>query len=531
MPSDEYSARQMKLQNERKDMLDRKLTYPSTDAPQTNSKNLVPSDEYGARQMKLLNERKDMLDRELTYPSTDAPQTNSKNLVPSDEYSAKQMKLLNERKDMLDRELTYPSTDAPETNSENLVPSDEYSARQMKLQNERKDMLDRKLTYASTDALQTNSKNLVPSDEYSARQMKLLNERKDMLDRELTYPSTSTDALQTNPENLVPSDEYSARQMKLLNESKDMLDRKLYEASGNMSSSGFTSNTYVKTKRRVSFQDNRKTGVFTNVTNDMKKETGDEKDSLLSVKLKSVENGPKETVSVNKSRRGSLVREKRSYTEEKAMPAINSSSRKGPLKKEKRFVGKKSIPAVRNKSGVKRASLNNKTNLNKDKVKHATSNVMQNAHVKLDEDGTKNGVPSECRFTETSECLSKISQSWMKIRKAILAERQTTEAKLKQYMNNSDSETIGTKGCDPEKLLAALCANDGEEPSIVNPGDKHSSILDTPFKNSMLDQDSSLNISLPFTRQMRVLNQQQGKVTSKERKTGIEQPKTKPELM
>jgi hypothetical protein len=40
-------------------------THPSTDSLQINFENLVASDEYSARQMKLLNERKDMLDRKL----------------------------------------------------------------------------------------------------------------------------------------------------------------------------------------------------------------------------------------------------------------------------------------------------------------------------------------------------------------------------------------------------------------------------------------------------------------------------------
>jgi hypothetical protein len=348
VPSDEYSARQMKLLNERQDMLDRKLTYPSTDALQTNSKNLVPSDEYGARQMKLLNERKDMLDRELTYPSTDAPQTNSKNLVPSDEYGARQMKLLNERKDMLDRELTYPSTDALQTNSKNLMPSDEYGARQLKLQNERKDMLDRKLCETPDNISSSGFTSSTPPS------------------GSVLIDDRDTSLNDDNGNFIVSNYKPHRTEVSLKSQIAELVKKE-----------SEYSNTYTRRSRREPFHENGSKGVITNLIANTKKETGDWKDSLVSAKLKSTENGLKEGMSVNKSIRGLLLKEKRNSTEERCMPAINSSSRMGPIKREeKHFVGKISTPAVRNKSGVRGASLNNKINLDTDNVKHAVSNVV-----------------------------------------------------------------------------------------------------------------------------------------------------------
>jgi hypothetical protein len=103
--------------------------------------------------------------------------------------------------------------------------------------------------------------------------------------------------------------------------------------------------------------------------------------------------------------------------------------------------------------------------------------------VPSDEDGTKNGVPSEYRFAEGSEYLSEISQSWIEVQSTSLAERQVTEAKLKQVMNNAD---LGD--CDQKKQLAALnAASDGEVPSIINPGNKNSSIIDILHNNYMSD--------------------------------------------
>jgi hypothetical protein len=443
------------------------------------------------------------------------------------------------------------------------MPSDGYNARRIKLQNKRKDMLGRKL------------------DET------MINETDDMSSSGLTSPTPSSSGLNDDTDTDLMDENASIqpysfgtvyRPRKSANtEPARKLSQDKRKSTGNCSVDDNThksedsmksqnaelpekeskdSDTYTKTSSRESFQENGRKDVFTNLMADTKKETEDGKDLLLSVELMSIENGLKETLSVNKSRRGSLVmeklnfveeksmptitnrslgrrgslvREKRNSTTEETMPAINSTGRNGSLKREKiNFIQKQSIPGIRIKSGSRRASLNNEINLDTDSVIYAASNVMETS----DADGTKNGVLSEYRLGEASERLSEISQTYNKIQNISLTEREVTEAKLKQVVSKADSKALETRGYEKKKLLAALKAiDDGEDPSIFNPGD-NSSILDSLVNNSISDPESSLNISLPFIGQTGVLDHQwEGKVVSKERKTGVGHPKTKTELM
>jgi len=409
---------------------------------------------------------------------------------------------------------TYPHTDALQINSENHMPSDGYNARRIKLQNKRKDMLGRKL------------------DET------MINETDDMSSSGLTSPTPSSSGLNDDTDTDLMDENASIqpysfgtvyRPRKSANtEPARKLSQDKRKSTGNCSVDDNThksedsmksqnaelpekeskdSDTYTKTSSRESFQENGRKDVFTNLMADTKKETEDGKDLLLSVELMSIENGLKETLSVNKSRRGSLVmeklnfveeksmptitnrslgrrgslvREKRNSTTEETMPAINSTRRNGSLKREKiNFIQKQSIPGIRIKSGSRRASLNNEINLDTDSVIYAASNVMETS----DADGTKNGVLSEYRLGEASERLSEISQTYNKIQNISLTEREVTEAKLKQVMNNAD---LGD--CDQKKQLAALnAASDGEVPSIINPGNKNSSIIDILHNNYMSD--------------------------------------------
>lgn len=301
------------------------------------------------------------------------------------------------------------------------------------------------------------------------------------------------------------------------NESEDLLKSQNEEL---LEKNNEPSDTYTKTSRSGSFQENKRKDVFTDLTANLKKETGARKDSLLSVELKSIENEFKE------ARKGSLVMEKQNYIKEKSLPAITnrSSSRRGSLVREKRnsigedslpavnkhssrkgsierelinSVGDKSIPAIRVKSGCRRASLNNKLELAMDNVKHVASDVADKAFAASDADETKNDAPCE------------ISQTWNNIQNTVQIEKEITEEKLKQFANNADSKSLETKSYDKKKLLDALKAIDDEtDASLISQGRKNSSIVESLLTNSVSDPDSSFNISLPFIGEMRIMDQQ-----------------------
>jgi hypothetical protein len=457
---------------------------------------------------------------------------------------------------------THPSTDAVQINLRNHMPSDGYNTRRMKLANKREVMLDRKLhetVVNKTDDLMSSSGLTSPTRCSSVltddRHSDLTDDNASKLPYSFgTVYGSRKSSLNTEP----------ARKLSLsvddhdTHKSEDMVKSQSEDLLENENED---SDTYTETSRSGSFQENGRKDVFTNLMADTRKETGVGEDSLLGVELKSVENGLKEIVPDNKSRKGSLVMEKLNYAEEKSIPTITnrspnrkgslerekrssseesmpavdkSSSRKGSIKTEKiNFVEEESIPAVRNKIRSRRTSLNNKINLDTDSVKHIASDITEKSYVPSNENGTKNDTPCEYGLAEASEHLSEISQALNKIQNTILTEREVTDTKLKQLVNNSESKALETKGYEKKKLLAALKAIDaGEDPSVVNAGDKSSSVLDSLLTNSTSDPGSSLNISLPFIGQMRALDKQwEGKVSSEERSTDVEQPKTKTELM
>lgn len=455
---------------------------------------------------------------------------------------------------------THPSTDAAQINSENHMPYDGYNTRRAKLANKRNVMLDRKLCETAVnkeDDIVSSSGLTSPTPSSSD-----LTEDRDTDLRDdnpgkhpntfgTAYSSTQS-SLNTEPARKfsLNADDYSAH--KSDNLMKSQSEKPLEEESEG-------SDICTKISRSGSFQEIGRKNTFTNLMTDIREETRVEKDSLLNIKLKSVENGLEDIVLGSKSRKGSLVMEKLNYVEEKSIPAVTnrSSNRRGSLEREKgnsteesihvvnesssskgslntekiNFV-EESIPAIRNKSGSRRASLNNKTNLDIDSVKHVASNITEKSYVPLNESGTKNDTPCEYRFSEASEHLSEVSQIWNNIQNTILTDRKQRDNKLKQLLNNSESKVLETKAYEKKKLLAALKAiDDGQDPSIVNPGDKSSSILESLLTNSTSDPGSSLNISLPIIGQMRVLDQQsEEKVTSEER-TDVEQSTTKTILM
>jgi hypothetical protein len=281
-----------------------------------------------------------------------------------------------------------------------------------------------------------------------------------------------------------------------------------------------TSNNYTTTSRSGSFHENGRKDSFRGVMANIRKETGAGKDSLLSVEFKSIENGIKETrkgslvmekinyieekclpaiTSRNSSRRGSLIREKRSSNGEDSLPAVNKiPNRKGSIEREMiNVVADKFIPTIRDESGSQRAFLNNEIELDMDNVKHVASDVADIAFPASDADETKNDAPSET------------SQTWDKIPNTVLIEREITEEKLKQFVNNADSKALEIKSYDKKKLLAALKAIDNEDdPSVISEGGKNSSIVEGLLTNSVSDPDSSLNISLPCIGKMRIMDQQ-----------------------
>jgi hypothetical protein len=441
------------------------------------------------------------------------------------------------------------------------MPSDGYNTRRMKIANKRTIMLERKLhetvvnktnvlTSSSGLTSPTPSSSVLTDDRHS--DLTDDNASKQHYNFGTAYGSRKS-SLNTEPARKfsLSVDDHNTHKSEdmVKSQSKELLEKENED-----------SDTYTKTRRSGSFQENGRKDVFANLMADTRKETGAGKDSLLSVELKSAENGLKEIIgSDNKSkkgsmavgklncaeeklvptitnrspsRRGSLERENRSF--EESMPAVNkTSSEKGPLKTEKTdFLEGESIPAVRNKSSS-RDCLNNNINLDIDSVKHAASYITERAYIPSNKNGTKNDTPCEYGFAEASENLSETSQVWNKTQNTILNERQVTDTKLKQLVYNSETEALETKGYEKKKLLAALKAiDDGEDPSVVNAGETRSSVLEGLLTNSTSDPGSSFNISLPFIGQMRVLDKQwEGKVTSEERRIDVEQPKTKTELM
>jgi hypothetical protein len=287
-------------------------------------------------------------------------------------------------------------------------------------------------------------------------------------------------------------------------------------------------NAYTKMSRRRSFQENGKKDVVTNLTADIKKESRVRKDSRLSLELNPTESGLTETLSVNKSRKGSLVMEKITYVEEKPMSAITtnrssskrgslarektnsaeeesmattnrSSSRKGSLKKDKiNVLDEESISALANRSISRKAPVSNKINADMESVKCVASDIANEVYVPSDEK-TKSDAPSKYIFPETTECLSAIPHTVNKIQNTLVSERNVTEDKLKQSENNADSEQLEIKGYEKKKLLAALKAIDDEEgSSLVNQEGKNSSVLESLLSNTIPNPDSSLNVSLPL---------------------------------
>lgn len=277
-----------------------------------------------------------------------------------------------------------------------------------------------------------------------------------------------------------------------------------------------TSNTYTKPSSSGSFQESGRKDSFTDLRANIKKEMGAENGSLLSVELKSIENGMKETqkgslvmenrnfirekslpaiTNRSSSRRGSLVREKRNSIGEDSLPAVNKSlNRKGSIERDMiNSLGDKSIPTIRDKSGRQRASLNNRRELDTDNVKYVADKTFPVS----DADETKTDAPSE------------ISQTWNKCPNKVFIEKEITDKKPKQLVNNADSKALETKRYDKKKLLAALKAIDDEDnPPIISQGRKSSSIVESLLTNSVSGPGSSLNISLPCIGKLKIMDQQ-----------------------
>ena len=399
----------------------------------------------------------------------------------------------------------------------------------------------------------------MPSDGYNARRMKLEHKRKIMLHRKLhpivmnqtDDPVTSSGLTSPTPSSSVINDDkdtdcvndyankqpYSfgtAHSSKKLTGNSSVDDHKTSESEHLMKSHSDESlkeesedtNTDTKTSRRTSFQENSRKDVVKNLTADIKRGSRVRKDSCLSLELNPIESGLTETLSVNKSRKGSLVLEKINYVEEKPMSAITtnrsssrreslvrektnsaeedsmatinrSSSRKGSLKKDKiSFLDEESISTLGNSSVSRTASVSNKIHLDMESVKFVASDVDQ-AYVPSHEK-TKSEAPSKYIFPETTECLSAIPQSVNKIQNPLVSERDVTEDKLKQSGNNADSEPLEIRGYEKNKLLAALKAIDDEGSSLVNQEGKNPSVLESLLSNTIPNPDSSLNVSLPL---------------------------------
>lgn len=411
------------------------------------------------------------------------------------------------------------------------MPSDGYNARRMKIANKRKVMLDKKLHETIINQTEDISSSGLTSPTPSSS---VLNEDRDtdLMDDNASKHPYSFETVYLSRKS--PLNTKSDRKLSLQDETKSTGNVSVGDHKTNKSEEDLLksqneellekdnepSDTYTKTSRSGSFQENKRKNVFTDLTANIKKETGAGKDSLLSVELKSIENEFKEArkgslvmenqnyikvkslpaiTNRSSSRRGSLVMEKRNSIGEDSLPAVNKrSSRKGSIERELiNSVGDKSIPAIRDKSGCRRASLNNKLELAMDSVKHIASDEADKAFAASDTDETKNDAPGE------------ISQTWNKIRNKVLIEKEITEEKLKQFTNNADSKSLETKSYDKKKLLAALKAIDNEaDASIISQEGNSSSIVDSVLTKSVSDPDSPLNISLPFIGEMRIMDQQ-----------------------
>jgi hypothetical protein len=413
------------------------------------------------------------------------------------------------------------------------VASDGYNARRMKIANKRKVMLDKKLHETVINKTEDISSSGLTSPTLSSS---VLNEDRDtdlMDDNTRKHPhphsfetvhisrqspmNTKSDTVLSLQDERKSVGNFSMDDHKT-NKSEDLMNSENEEL---LEEDNETSNDYTTTSRSGSFQENGRKDSFRDVMANIRKETGAGKDSLLSVELKSIENGIKETrkgslvmeklnyfeekclpaiTSRSSSRRGSLIREKRSSNGEDSLPAVNKIPNiKGPIEREMtNFVGDKFIPTIRDESGCQRASLNNEIDLDMDNVKHVASDVADRAFPASDVDETKNDAPSET------------SQTWDKVPNAVLIEREVTEEKLKQFVNNADSKALEIKSYDKKKLLAALKAidDDDDDPSVISQGGKNSSIIERVLTNSVSDPDSSLNISLPCIGKMRIMDQQ-----------------------
>jgi hypothetical protein len=412
---------------------------------------------------------------------------------------------------------THPSTDTAEINSENHVPSVGYNARRMKLENKRKVLL-HQMVINKTDDLVSSSGLTSPTPSSS-----VLNDDRDT-DYVDDYASKQPYSFGTVYNSRKSTGIFSVDDHKI--SKSEHLTKSQSEVS--LKEESEDTNIYTKISRSGSFQENSRKDVIRNLTANVKKETRVRKDSCLSLELNPIENGLTETLSVNKSRKGSLVLEKINDVEEKRMPSITnrsssrrgslvkaktnsaeeesmtainrSSSRTGSLKGEKiNFLDEESIPALGNRSVSRKGSVSNKINVDMDSVKCISSDVTDQAYVPLDGDRTKSDAPSKYIFPETTEHLSEISQTLNKIKNTFVSERDVTEDKLKQFGNTADSEPLEIKGSKKKKLLAALKAiDDDEDSSLVNQGGKNSSVLESLLSNSIPNPDSSLNVSLPL---------------------------------
>jgi hypothetical protein len=417
---------------------------------------------------------------------------------------------------------THPSTDTVEINSENRVPSDGYNARRMKLANKRKVTLERKLHQTATN----KTEDLVSSSGLTSPtpSSSVLNDDRDT-DCVDDYASNQPYSFGTVYSSRKSTGNFSVDDHKTCQ--SEHLRKSQSEVS--LKDDSEDTNTYIKTRRSGSFQENSRKGVVSNLTADVKKETGVSKDSYLSLELNPIEIGLTETLSVNKTRKGSLVMEKINDVEEESVPpitnrsssrrgslaqektnsaeeestsAINRSySRKGSLKREKiNFLDEESIPALGNRHATRKASISNEIDVDMDSVKYMASDVTDQAYVPSDEDRTKSDAPSKYIFPRTTEHLSEISRTLNKIQNTFVSESDVTEDKLKQFGNTADSEPLEIKGYKKKKLLAALKAIDDEEDSsLVNQGHKGSSVLDSLLSNSVPNPGSSLNVALPLT--------------------------------
>jgi hypothetical protein len=452
------------------------------------------------------------------------------------------------------------------------VPPDGYNARRMKIENKRKVMLDKKLHEIIINKTDDISSSGLTSPTPSSS---VLNEDRDtdlMDDNESKHPYSFETVYISRKS---PLNTKSDRKLSLQDERKSVGNFSVDDHETNKSEDLITSqneellekdtensDTYTKTSRSGSFQESGRKDVFTGLMADIKRETGAGKDSLLSVELKSIENGIKET------RKGSLVMEKLNYVKENSLPAIinRSSSRRESLVREKinstgedsmpavmekiNYVKEKSPPAITNRSSSRRGSLvrekrnsigedsmpaGNKSSSRKGSIEREMINFVEdksipgirnesgcrraslNNKIKLDMDsmklvasdiGNKTFVASDEDETK-NDAPTEILHTWNKIQNAVLTEREITEEKLKQFGNNADSRALETKSYDKKKLLAALKAiDDDDDPSIVSQEGKHSSIVESLLTNSVSDPDSSLSISLPFIGQMRIMDQQ-----------------------